>query len=216
MSKITGLSIVEVTVRYFVIAALLCGCTHRVDLKPTVDQLPSVVKIPIEIGVYYSPAFQADEYTIIIVKMFGPSTDIRVVYPLGPASIALFDQALPAMFSKTTRVQGLPPLAPDGPKVVAVIEPTIERFDTMVMREPTVKKTEISYRFNIYSPGGELITSWTVEGRGRAAVKIFSHVSKNESANLAMQDAAAKVMTEFIDFPGIRRWLAGMGIVVSQ
>ncbi len=134
-----------------------------------------------------------------------------IVYPIGHASIALFDRVLPTMFASITRVESLPPFAQNNPKVVAVIEPMIDRFEKI-----RFNITEISYRFNVYSSDGKLITTWTLEGAGRTEPKIFGSTWQDQSANLALQDAALKFMTGFRDFPGIRRWLIGMGIADGQ
>ena len=76
-------------------------------------------------------------------------------FPLGEASVALFDQVLPRLFKSVLSVQTRPSLATSAPALAVVIEPKIEAFDFAI---PFLKTgtyaAELTYRFTLYSPPG--------------------------------------------------------------
>src|SRR5262245_17217750 len=67
----------------FVIAIHLSGCVTAAPLNPTIDHLPSVSKIPLSVGVYYSPAFRSYKYEI------GQLPACKTTF--GQASMTLFE-----------------------------------------------------------------------------------------------------------------------------
>jgi hypothetical protein len=73
-----------------VVAVWLVGCTHTV---PIFDPLPEGTQVPVAVGVYYSAEFRTYQHT-------GVKGD-RWVFPLGPASVTLFDQVFPRVFAST-------------------------------------------------------------------------------------------------------------------
>ncbi len=138
-------------------------------------------------------------------------------FPIGQASVTLFDRLFPAIFKGASVVPTRPPLPIEGAKVDAVIEPTIESFDVKTrVRGPGFTETylaEITYRFTLWSFQGERIASWTVTGNGDTrGVTWRADELRGQVAELAMRDAAVKFWTVFRGVPEVRRWLREMGI----
>lgn len=191
-----------------VVTALMLGCAHTIPLKATVDPPSSSVQIPLAVGVYYSPEFQAYEH-------IGSRGGDRWIFPLGQASVALFDRVFPIIFESIVPVSSRLIHAAEGPKLAAVVEPRIEEFNFNIpFLKTSIYTAEITYRFTLYSPQGDPFASWTVKGVGEKQGK-FSFESARwpgEAADLAMQDAATKFMTGFRQVPEVRGWLRQVGV----
>lgn len=187
--------------------ALLAGCTHAIPLKATVDSSPTVVQVPTAVGFYYSPEFRAYQHV-------GSRGGDKWVFPLGEASVTLFDRAFPIIFESALPVQNLPPLEGGDMEFAAVIEPEIEgfEFDLPFLKTGTFT-AEITYRFTLYSLNGDPFASWTVRGEGANRGKIGFEVARwpGEAADLAMQDAAKKFIAGFREVPEVRVWLRRVG-----
>jgi hypothetical protein len=180
---------------------VVLGCAHSIPMKGVLETPPAVGKIPLNVGVYYSPEFRN-------YKHEGARGGDRWEFPLGSASVSLFDRVFSETFISTMTVESRPPLS--GSKLDAVIEPRIEAFDFNIPYLKTGTYTaEITYRFTIHSIKGDPVTSWTVQGsaakRGQAGFEFARW--PGEAADLAMQDAATKFMKGFYDVPGLQRWI---------
>lgn len=186
-----------------VVAILLVSCTHTIPLKATIEPPLDVTQVPVAVGVYYSPEFRAYEHA-------GSRGGDRWVFPLGPASMTLFDQAFPRVFASTQPVQSRPPLPTGDVELAAVIEPKIETFDFGLPFLKTGTYTaEITYRFTLYSPRGDPIASWLVKGVGAKPGEGGFEFARwpGEAADLAMRDAATKFLTGFGEVPEVQRWV---------
>ncbi len=173
----------------------LIGCTVTLPLKPTLPPPTEGTKIPVTIGVYYSAEFRTYQH----VSARGGD---RWIFPLGTASVALFDQVFPRVFASTKAVQSRPPLPPSDGALTAIIEPRIETFDYQLAGFIGGTVTvEITYRFTLHSPRGDPIASWVVKGMAGTFARI------DKVTNLAMRDAATKFPTSFEEVPEVRRWL---------
>ena len=185
----------------------VCACTTVIPLETTVVSRPGGVPVPLAVGVHYSTEFRTYEYS-----------RQKLVVPLGQASVVLLEQALPMIFERVVRVSSPTPRAADGTaELAAVIEPKIEEasFD----RPPIVVSmadvtAEVIYRFTLYSPAGDPVASWKVRGFGRPAPGWFTWKTEpfSKAMDLAMRDAAQKLMTGFREIPEVRRWLRDAGI----
>ena len=144
----------------WLVTMLLVNCTHTIPLKATIEPPIEGAQVPAAVGVYYNAEFRAYEHA-------GSRGGDRWVFPLGPASVTLFDQVFPRMFASTRSVQSRPPLSTGDTELAAVIEPKIEAFDFGLPCLKTGTYTvEIAYRFTLYSPRGDPIASWLVKGVG--------------------------------------------------
>jgi hypothetical protein len=190
-----------------VVGLLAAGCTHAIPLNATLEPPPDATQVPLAVGVYYDVSFETYEHA----EWRGGD---NWVFPLGPASVRLFDHTFPAVFKSTQRVTNRPPVSTVGSDLVAVIEPRIEEFAFTLPFIKTGQYTaEITYRFTIYSPRGDPVASWTETGWGEKRGKFGYEFARwpGEAADLAMQDAATKFLLEFQKVPEVKRWLRGVG-----
>ena len=154
------------------------------------------------VGIYYSPEFRTHEDQ---VWKKGDRWD----FPIGPASVSLFDRAIPLVFERVIPVQGRPPLG-GATDIQAVIEPRIESFDFgLPWLKTGTYSAEISYRIILYNQTGDSVVSWVVHGIGEKRGQIGFEFARwpGEAADLAMQDAMRKFLEEFAGLPEVRVWL---------
>ncbi|MFQ5579073.1 MAG: hypothetical protein ACE5FZ_00535 [Nitrospiria bacterium] len=185
------------------IGILLSGCTHISTLKPTMNQSRDIVKIPISVGIYYSPEFKTYNQD----RKTGPH---RWVIPLGQASVAAFDQAIKKVFDRTIHVSSRPPFTHNNYKVDTVIEPKIEHFNFDLPLFMGTYSAEVVYRITLYSSDGTPFISWTVRGTGErpSGFDYLTHATPiGEATDLAIQGAITKFMTGFSDVPEVKNWL---------
>jgi hypothetical protein len=195
----------------FAVLLLASACSHAIPVKGTFAPPPNIGRIPLQIGVYYSQEFRTYEHN-------GARMGDRWIFPLGPASVDLFDRALPILFERVLPVATRPPLAEGTPRPAAIIEPRIEDFDfSLPFLKTGTYTAEITYRMTLYAPNGETVASWAVKGIGIKSGEFGFEFSRwpGEAADLAMQDAARKLIEEFRDVPEVRRWLRQTGEPVT-
>lgn len=188
--------------------AALAGCTHAIPLKPALDRPAGVQQVPLAVGVYYSAEFR--EYRHVGSRM-GDQWD----FALGPASVKLLDAALPMIFESIVPVPGKPPLAGGPGKLAAVLEPTIEEFDfSLPFLKTGTYSAEIAYRFTLFSPAGEPLAAWSVRGRGDKPGQVGFEFARwpGEATDLAMQEAATKLVQGFREVPEVSVWLRRLGV----
>jgi hypothetical protein len=181
---------------------LIAGCTHAIPLKATMGEPAGVAKVPARVGVYYSSDFRNYQHS-------GSRAGDRWDFPLGQASVTLFNQTFPMLFAGTESVPNLPPLS-GGSQLAAVIEPKIEAFDfTLPFLKTGTYTAEITYRFTLYSPKGDPVASWTVKGSGAQKGQAGFEFARwpGEAADLAMRDAATRFLNGFAEVPEVQPWL---------
>ena len=175
----------------------LCGCATIVTdvmIKPKVDLPQNVPQVQLSVGVYESPKFR--DYEQI-------TSQYR--FPVGQASASLFQELFPKAFKNIVWVESLPPITTTEQELSAVIEPQIDEFQVFWLLVGNAYKAwaEIHYRFNVYTPDGAVLASWTVEGVGESSGFV-------SAVNYAMQEAAWRFITSFNDVPEAKRWLQGV------
>jgi len=117
------------------IAMLLFGCATTVamppkpvELKPTVDNLPIVSRIPLSVSLYYSPELRS--YMYESVHMYASTHWLPlcqgIVLPLGPASVTFFEGLFPILFHNAVTLEGPPALLAGKEQLSLIIEPDIE------------------------------------------------------------------------------------------
>lgn len=142
------------------LSALVAGCgTMKFDLEatPVLDGLPQVNKSQLHAGLYYSPQFASYAH----VRRYGEG---EYHMHIGPASARYFDQLLPRVFAKVSRVEKLAAdeLAKKGVDVVVV--PSLEHFDFPLGLEPYSERFGVAYRITLYTPLGVPLSSWVIYG----------------------------------------------------
>jgi len=126
--------------------ALLTGCTmtSKWDPTPQTEGLPRVARHPVHAGVYYSPQFANQEQTRIT------GTIIHTL-AIGPASVRLFEDMLPRVFEKTSRLSSLSVEEIDAKQVDVVVVPTCENFDFRLVLDSDSERYSVLYRIALHS-----------------------------------------------------------------
>ncbi len=184
-------------------AFALGACAHAIPLKGMAELPAAAEPMPARVGVYYSPEFRAYMHS-------GEQGGDTWNFPLGPASVNIYDGAFAAVFTKTVPVDRLPPQPAGGPVLDAVIEARIVGFDfNLPLLKTSTFSSQITYNYILYSPDGARIASWTVTGFGAKRGQFGFDFARwpGESADLAMQDAASKFVTGFRTLPEVMNWL---------
>ena len=188
--------------------------THVVPINSILPQNPLIEVLPITIGVYYSPELITQQSIEEVVK----DRD-RYKFDLGSESVSVFNQVFVSMFERVIPVENRPPLRADGPKVDAVIEPRIGYFRIGVV-PPSQNEDEycwvrIAYYIAVYSPDGGLLALSRIDAVGESRPDATGVKSFDEATHFAMRDAAAQLMVNFSNEPGIQKWLQALGAISS-
>jgi len=178
------------------------------DIDVTLDAPPPVTKIPITLGVYYDADFRSNSQALFL------NAGHRHIWPIGKASVTLFDQALPQLFQKVVPVSKRPPLGKDEGPVAAVMQPRIEEFDCASW--PFI--SSVTYRITLYLPDGSSFASYLVKGKGEVSFsETWLHWDNlGVAASYALQDGVRNFMTGFLKVPEVQRWLQASGVLDAK
>ena len=182
--------------------ALVAGCTMNVPLSPDVTA-SRIDKIDRFVALHFpeeTTAYTWEE------NRYGN----QYVFPLGPPSVRAIEEAASQTFTRTTRVDGLPPLPAGSAKVDAVLEARIEDFSFVLpLLKTSTYSAEIAYRFTLHSPTGAPVASWRVVGEGAQAGQIGFEYARwpGEATDLAIADAMRKFVEQIGQEPEVARWL---------
>lgn len=198
---------------------LLSGCSsieRNVKLDTRLPHPPAVKKIPLHMGVYYSPEFLGYTGRKQLI-MCGPSgrrdpSGVDFLFPVGTASVDLFGQIVQSMFTEITGTAG--PLN-NTSSVDALLEPQIEFFDWDMVCSKDYLSTgiisaKVRYVIHLYDgPDRRLVASLPVEGRSSEKPELcFKECRDSLAVEQAIQDAMARFMIEFHEQPEVKRWLS--------
>lgn len=169
--------------------ALLSACTptYRVNPEPRTDGLLSTTKKPLHAGVYYSPQFANHERARVA---FGSDTWIAAI---GPASVKLFDELIPRVFEKTSRISQISTEELNAKGIDVVIAPSLVHFDFRLGMDSDSDQYSVSYRTTLYTNRGVPAASWIVVGKERekTAYSVSGWIEND------MIDAATKYLQGF-------------------
>lgn len=167
---------------------LLGGCTftNTMDIEPGMKDLPQPEKVPLRVGVYYSPEFRGYEHK----RAYGSNMTIA---PIGQASIKMFDQLLPSVFEQVVPITEMDSPASEGESVDAIIAPSIEAFDFKLGMDKEGPRFSVTYRISLYGKDTAPVSSWLINGKAEdpSTFPIYAHVEDD------MRDAAGKFMASF-------------------
>lgn len=186
---------------FMVISAwIISGCSTTLEVKgefPT----PVIDPVPITLGVNYPQAFRQYQY----VEESEERDNWKI--SIGNAQTSLFDQVLPAMFSKIVAVD-----TTDNTEVDLTLEPILEEFQYNTPRETNIKMYEVWMKYNlkVYNQQGQLIADWimTAYGKTPSAFMQSDQSALNEALVVALRDAGARLSLSFVHVPEIKHWLA--------
>lgn len=143
-----------------VLSGFLAGCGtthHNMEATPTVESLPEAKRIPLHAGIYYSPQFAS------YIQQRRKGSGVFRMH-IGAASVRYFDQLLPRMFEKTSRVETLASDELEKKGVDFVVAPSLEHFDFPLGLEPYSERLGVAYRTTLFTPRGVPVSSWVVYG----------------------------------------------------
>jgi hypothetical protein len=168
---------------------------------------PGAERLPLKVGIYYSPEFENYEH---FDRTFGES---GVATPVGYFSIRQFKSMLFAMFQRSESVDRRPPYAAGGPasEFQLIIEPRIERFaaniETFSMGPLTAR---IDYRFKLYLPDGTTLATWNISASDTGEKSGWDSGVKfyEERTKALVQKSSNQFMQKFFDAPEVKTWLA--------
>jgi hypothetical protein len=181
---------------YFAAISIMTGCstTHTNEIK--IDEIgtypkPLIKPLQLSVGVYYGNKFSTQ------LELTGYRHQIFNVQ-IGKANIALFNYILSNFFQKYTPIQDLSEISANIKNIDLIIEPTVYSY-TYNLPVPTFQFILIIYEIKFYTPDGEQISSWRIEGNGYRSSPGF----ESEDAlflrltQKAMREVAAKFITNF-------------------
>jgi hypothetical protein len=217
------------------VTTALTGCSANysaavdISLPPAGDRATVVEKIPLAVGVFYSPEFRHYRYTWNRCQELaqrpgrtaqGCDLDLHIdINNLGQASVALVDRALWAMFERVETLDVRLPAPGAAPALAGVVEP--EMIDPVyTLRGGTVRfayGAVIGYRLVLRSPAGEELARWSVSGETRQQIEgaAFVTTGVREATHRALRSAEANMLIGFREQPEVKRWLAHHGAAAA-
>jgi hypothetical protein len=179
---------------------LFFGCSSIQSCNIKIDEIgnypqPLFEPLRLKVGAYYRDEFRTFDIIQQFKKVGVDQTKICKMQ-LGKANIALFNYILFNVFEKVTAIQNLRK-GPDHIKDIdLIVEPAVYSY-TYERSSAKFDYIHITYTINVYSPKGEQIDYWRIEGSGHmpkiSSIKP-SHVL--ELTQMAMREVAAKFMTD--------------------
>ena len=182
----------------------LGGCGTNVVVQGTVPT-PLVAKMPVNVGVYYSPDFKSFRHEEVIYQKGTYKVD------MGDQNLTFFRNLMSAMFLSAQEV-GEPPLAPVQMKGLdGVLVPEIVKYGFLT---PSVSglnfySASIHYRVTLFDRDGKQVGTWTLVGYGKAEGGAFSgDAALGEATLLAIRDGGARLAIDIPAEPVVVDWLA--------
>lgn len=161
-----------------------CSFTHNLTPKGEWDAPEKVSKIPINVGIYYSPELKRMEHV-------RHSQNHKYVTAIGNGTIETLQSVFDFAFQRVFEVSHLPPYK-NRKNVDIVIEPTIEAFDYRIGFDSDSPDKSITYRFTAYNKEGIPFMSWIINGKTE---KYYFIVYNHPSGD--MEEAAKKAFQSF-------------------
>jgi hypothetical protein len=187
-----------------VLAAVVIGGCAPLPLNPGAQFVPpSPIEVRRTVGIHHSEAFRNETREVV---------GLRRAFAVGNASFRLLDAVYQTVFTRAVPVAGRPPVQ-STPAVDAVLEPSIERFDVAVgpfVANRVLAWASVTYRFTMWSPSGDQLAAWTVNGVGEASGVGRDGRSAVIAVERALRDAAHRFTLSFLEVPEARRWARGL------
>jgi hypothetical protein len=140
----------------------LSACASTPKTRVITPKVPEVAvngaeKQPLDIGVYYSDQLKTYRTRNQVYKNF----EARAV---GKPSVEMFDNVLPKLFHSVTPVQSVQLGNGTSEGLDCILEPRIEDVDYPPETGRKNNGHHITYRFILYRPDGEPVSTWIVTG----------------------------------------------------
>jgi hypothetical protein len=192
-------------------ALLLGGCgVNEVVVEGYFPQ-PVLEKLPMTLGVYYGPKFREHEF----YDKASSRGETDWVVRTGAAQIQMYNTLLGGMFEKVVLLNELPRedrvLAVKQKHADAILVPHVDELQYSIPRHTKVNVFEIwiRYRYQLYSPDGELLADWTMTSYGKTPTAFLQTAegAVNLAAVVALRDAGANFAMNFTNVPEVKQWM---------
>lgn len=186
------------------LAWLTSGCTRTVR-APETFPTPVTEKLSLRIGLYQDHLFRDHVYHD------ASATSRTWVIDLRPIHRTLFKTLLSALFSELIEIEAPPGTALKSPRLDGIIEPQVQ---ALTLQSPSASGTSsyriaLIYLLKVYSPQGELLGSWAVEGQGQGQSSwLQAGRAVTEALTNALRDIGAQIATALPERPAIKDLLA--------
>ncbi len=203
------------TARWLLLGAalLLSACANEVVVKGNFPT-PVLEKLPYTIGVYFDPEFRNHEF-------FDEATtreETDWLVSTGAAQVEMYSILLPGMFEKVVMLNELPRWdrveAVEDEGVDAVLVPHVVELQYSIPSHTKINVFEIwmRYRYELYSPDGELLADWTMTSYGKTPTAFLqsAEAAVNLAAVVALRDAGANFAMNFTSVPEVRLWMESL------
>lgn len=183
-------------------ALLLSGCTRHVELIESFPE-PVIERQPYAVGLWVEDEFR--DYVHHEEIDGGPDWEIS----FGQTHVNLFRQVLPGLFERVVMVESLEQGLEQATDVQAVINPVMVdyQFSTPQQSKTDYYEVWIKYRLQVYGRDGKLISDWPFTAYGRKASGFGQgREALRTATRRAMRDAAAAVVLEFMEQPGVEAY----------
>lgn len=200
----------------FAFSFFIFSCSFTKKFNVEINEIgtyphPLIKPLPIKVGVYYGNDFGTFETTQKL-EIRNTLRQLICTYidniKMGKANIALFDYILHHVFKEVTLVQNFSEDSEDMKNVDLIIKPTIHKYsyNNFYAASPMESAICIIYEISFYSPNGEPIKPWLVEGNGSKLFNIkIGKTDVIELIQMAMRQVAAKFMTDFCNQEDIKK-----------
>jgi hypothetical protein len=199
---------------------LSAGCATNVTVEGSIPT-PVVRKLPLNMGVYYPPAFKDFTHQ---EKIFEQGT---WTIEMGTQNLEFFRGMFAAMFDQVVEIQELD--IPSGDAVGAGSVSVPENLDGIIVPEiakygfltPQISglnffSASIHYRISIYDEAGNLAVNWVVVGYGKSATSIFGDSEALGDATIrAIRDGGARISIGTFQHPAVLKWLSANNISID-
>jgi hypothetical protein len=199
------------------VCLVLSACNTSVTVEGSLPT-PLVRKLPLNMGVYYPPAFRDFTHKEKIYEQGTWTVD------MGTQNLEFFRGMFTAMFDQTVEIQDLH--IPTGDEVGAgnvlvpegldgIIVPEIAKYGFLTPQISGLNffSASIHYRINIYDKAGNLAVNWMVVGYGKSPTSMFRDGEALKDATiLAIRDGGARIAIGTFQHPAVIKWLSANNI----
>jgi hypothetical protein len=183
--------LVRVTILFLL--PIMTGCNEALTVPNTFPE-PLVEPLPLDVALYYSDEFANYRHRENVAG------DSKWDIDIGKANVALFESASRRLFRSATRVSARP-TGTAAAGFNAIIEPSVAAFEFSLPSQSATEQYSvwIRYTVKVFSPGGELLTSWNISAYGESESTLLRPARSMEQATiLALRDAAATLAVGFV------------------
>ncbi len=181
-------------------AALLGGCATSVQVSGDFPQ-PLMQPYPLVAGIRYPASLGEYSHTE------KASNEPEVTIGLGAANLRMFRALFSGMFAEVVELNSDPNVPAPVP-VDLIIEPTLSDLE---LASPTKSGTDqytlwLNYNLQLYRPDRTLLGDWKITAYGQhdaGSMGMGAADALNNTAIIALRDAAATIVTEFSKAPGV-------------